>query len=51
MNALMRVYPEHPWKPWHFDITVKNFWESEDNVRLFLDWLTEQFKIKSLEDV
>lgn len=36
-RALMKLYPEYPWKIWKFERVTSGFWDDESNVRLSRD--------------
>ena len=42
------VYPEYEWLPWQF--TTRNYWESVENQRKFMDWAGNKLQIKEMSD-
>lgn len=49
IQAVMSVYPEHNWVIWNFKLPNR-FWNSSENIRLFLSDLSEKLSIHSLDD-
>ena len=49
-SALSFCYPEYDWMPWRFASTSTSYWQKKENQKLFLDWFSEEFGIKDLED-
>ena len=35
---------------WKFNHTPKEFWNDENNVNLYMDWLSEKLNMKTMED-
>jgi hypothetical protein len=51
VKALRSVYPEHKWLEWKFLAGVsKSFWEERSNQVEYLEWLSEQLGLSSLDD-
>jgi hypothetical protein len=48
-KAVSSIYPEHTWQIWQFAVS-KSFWDNVDNVKSFMDWLSKELQISSLED-
>eukprot|EP01114_Cavostelium_apophysatum_P016893 TRINITY_DN4898_c1_g1_i1.p1 TRINITY_DN4898_c1_g1~~TRINITY_DN4898_c1_g1_i1.p1 ORF type:complete len:482 (+),score=101.22 TRINITY_DN4898_c1_g1_i1:85-1530(+) len=48
-KALQSVYPEYDWKIWRFRVPPE-YWEDENNVKSFLDWIKDRFQIRSDSD-
>ena len=48
--ALQDVYPQHHWLPWKFNKLPLGYWEDIRNQKEFMDWLSEDLKIKDLKD-
>jgi hypothetical protein len=49
-SALKFSYPEFEWKPWKFNKTPNAYWNNEIHVKDCVDWLSQQFFVKSLDD-
>jgi hypothetical protein len=49
-QMLSTLYPEYDWLPWKFVQCPRNFWSDKKNHRKFLDWASEQLKIKDKND-
>jgi len=49
-NALSIIYPEVKWQYWRFSYLSKNFWEKEENVRDYFQWLFQQLQMNTLDD-
>ena len=49
-TMLSAVFPEHTWHEWKFQQTPKHFWESSKNRRKFMEWASNELKIKDLSD-
>ena len=49
-NILISIYPNYPWNflPWKFE--GKNFFQSIENQRIFIDYLYYKFNFNSLND-
>jgi hypothetical protein len=50
IKAIECLYPEFTWYPWRFTVCPRNFWDSEENRKNCMEWLSEEFGIESLED-
>jgi hypothetical protein len=46
INLLSEVFPENSWFPWKFE----NYWNIENNKKIFLEWAKNEFKIKEMSD-
>jgi hypothetical protein len=44
----MAVYPEYEWLPWKFINTPKNCWSDLKIQRKFLDWVSQELKLKDM---
>ena len=44
------AYPNYDWLPWKFSRTSKGFWKNEDNVKKYMNWLSQELNIKTMED-
>lgn len=49
VKLLSSVYPDFNWLPWKF-ITPTEYWNDKNNIKKYINWLTEQLNIKSMED-
>ena len=38
------------WLPWKFNSVPSNYWTLEENVKKYMNWLSEQLNIKTMED-
>ena len=47
---VMNVFDEYEWLPWMFRSVPFRFWEKKTNARRYFQWLTEELKIKQLDD-
>jgi len=46
----MCSFPLHHWKPWLFSAVPKHFWDSDEQVLLFLEDFAYQRGLKCAED-
>lgn len=44
-KALNDMYPHHTWLPWRFSATSRGFWNSIDNRKQFLLWVSQQLSL------
>jgi hypothetical protein len=49
-SLVSEVYPDYDWLPWQFGIVPENFWNDMKNQRKFMDWASEELKIKEKTD-
>ena len=49
-KALKNVYPEKEWNNFEFSTVPKNFWNSHENKRNFLDMVASKLNIKTTKD-
>ena len=49
-KALQTVYPQHNWLLWKFQQVPRMFWRSEENHKLYFDWLGHQLEYTCMED-
>ena len=47
---MKNVYPNYKWLPWKFKQTSNGFWKEENNIKEYMNWLSEQLNIKTMED-
>ena len=50
MNLMKSVYPNYKWLPWKFKQTPNGFWKDINNVKEYMNWLSEILDIKTMED-
>jgi hypothetical protein len=43
------IFPEHKLLPWKFNLPF-NFWKIIENQKQFVEWASEQLKIRELND-
>jgi hypothetical protein len=49
-RAVTTLYPEHKWIPWKFNSVPNRFWDDAQNQKAFLEWLSLEKGITSMED-
>ena len=49
-NLIKSVYPNYKWLPWKFTQTYKGYWNNENNIKEYMNWLSEKLNIKTMED-
>jgi hypothetical protein len=47
---LASVYPEYNWLPWKFSQCPKNFWDSIENQKKFVEWAAKELKINEKDN-
>ena len=47
---ITNTYPNYKWLPWKFSQTSKGYWDDTNNVKEYMNWLSEQLNIKTMED-
>ena len=50
INLITNVYSNYNWLPWKFKCIPKNYWEDENNVKQYINWLSQKLNIETLED-
>jgi len=50
IKALQTVYPEYIWYEWRFNQVPKGFWNDINNLRDYINWLSDQLDIKEFQD-
>jgi hypothetical protein len=50
MRALQFVYPEFNWKLWKFGAVPRGFWDDDNNLHSYVNWLADELNIMDLED-
>ena len=49
-KTIQSIFPEHNWLAWKFRKVPDGFWISNDNAIIFMNWLSKELKINSLDD-
>jgi hypothetical protein len=49
-DFVCNAYPQHQWIKSKFALPATTFWHSTDNVDLYLRWLWDTLKMRSLHD-
>ena len=49
-KAITSFYPDYNWLPWKFMQIPKGFWHDEKNIQNYMNWLSQQLNIKTIED-
>ena len=49
-NLIINVYSNYNWLPWKFNQAPKGFWSNENNVKEYMNWLSDKLNIKTMED-
>ena len=44
------VYSNYDWLPWKFTQTPKGYWDDINNIKSYINWLSEKLDIKTMED-
>ena len=50
IKLITSAYSNYPWLMWKFNHTPKGFWNDENNLKDYMDWLSEKLNIKTMED-
>lgn len=50
IRIITTIYNNHNWLPWKFKVVSDGYWQDENNVKKYLNWLSEKLNIKSKED-
>ena len=50
-TAVRELFPDYPWQPWLFVRTPQGYWQSADNRRNYMRWLTKKLKLRTKEDL
>ena len=50
INLITRAFPNYNWLPWKFKQSPKRFWKDENNIKSYMNWLSEKLNIKTMED-
>jgi hypothetical protein len=48
-TLLSTLYPQHEWLPWKFPVVSRGFWSNVENQKKFLETISKELKITSLE--
>ena len=49
-NLITNFYSNYNWLPWKFVQTPRRYWNDMENVKEYMNWLSEQLNIKTMED-
>lgn len=49
-SILTTVYPQFSWELWKFDRSPREFWNDENQVQQYLQWVAKELNIKSIDD-
>ena len=50
IKLITSVYPNQNWLPWKFNQAPKGYWNDENNVKQYINWLGDKLNIKTMED-
>jgi hypothetical protein len=50
LNILNNVYEEYIWLPWKFYKIPGNYYDNDNNLILYMNWLYKELKFNSIED-
>ena len=50
INLIKSVYPDYKWLPWKFNHVPRGYWKDENNIKEYMNWLSQKLNIKSMED-
>lgn len=50
IQLIVRSFPNHEWLPWKFGSVPKGYWESSENVKKYMNWLSRQLNVNKIED-
>jgi len=48
VGAIVAAYPEHEWQIWRFERVPKGFWQNDENVMKYLQWLQKQIGVETM---
>ena len=46
----MSVYKDYPWLPWKFNVLPRGHFQSKENQKKYMIWLSKKLNINSMED-
>ena len=49
-KLITSAFPNYNWLPWKFKTTPKGYWDDENNIKEYMNWLSEKLNIKTMED-
>jgi hypothetical protein len=49
-KLVMSVYPHHSWLEWKFKQVPREFWDTKNNQRKFMDWLGKEIGLIHMDD-
>ena len=44
------IYSNYNWLPWKFKQVPKGYWNDENNIKQYMNWLSDKLNIKTMED-
>ena len=50
MKLITIAFPNYNWLPWKFKHTSKGYWNDENNIKEYMNWLSDKLNIKTMED-
>ena len=50
VKLITNVYSNYNWLPWKFNQAPKGYWNDENNVKQYMNWLSDKLNIKKMED-
>ena len=50
INLIKSVYPDYKWLPWKFNHVPRGYWKDENNIKEYMNWLSQKLNIKTMED-
>jgi hypothetical protein len=50
LQLLSEIFPNYNWLPWKFQKCPKGYWDNVKNQRKFLDWASNELKVKEMSD-
>lgn len=50
IKSLSAIYPEHLWLPWKFISVPRGFWDDNNNIQMYLSWLSSELNIQEFSD-
>ena len=50
MKLITSIFNEKKWLPWKFNCVPDGFWSDENNIRNYMNWLSQKLNIKTKED-
>jgi len=50
VQILKKIYPEHAWQEWKWEVVPRGFWDVDENVKRFFEFVRHELGIKSMRD-